>query len=74
MQWFIYQVALVILSHQLEMIPNTYFIYPLPESIIEPARDLLNENNAPIYKSMTFGEFNLNFFNKGPKIESELQS
>ncbi|CAL0317328.1 unnamed protein product [Lupinus luteus] len=51
-----------------------YFIYPSPESIIEPSKDLVNENNAPIYKSMTFGEFRMNFFNKGANIEAELLS
>ncbi|XP_061366865.1 hyoscyamine 6-dioxygenase-like [Gastrolobium bilobum] len=51
-----------------------YFIYPSLESIIEPAQDLVNGSTPPVYKSMTYGEFRKNFFNKGPKIEEELQS
>ncbi|XP_057443567.1 uncharacterized protein LOC130735670 [Lotus japonicus] len=50
-----------------------YFIYPSMESIIEPAQCLMNETTLPVYKSMTFGEFRRKFFEKGPKIEEELQ-
>ncbi|KAG4911763.1 hyoscyamine 6-dioxygenase [Glycine max] len=50
-----------------------YFVYPSFESIIEPAQALINESTPAIYKSMTFGEFRRNFFQKGPKIEEELQ-
>ncbi|OIW12342.1 hypothetical protein TanjilG_32458 [Lupinus angustifolius] len=49
-----------------------YFIYPSCESIIEPSNNMVNENDAPRYKSMTFGEFRRNFFNKGANIEAEL--
>ncbi|XP_057447754.1 hyoscyamine 6-dioxygenase-like isoform X2 [Lotus japonicus] len=51
-----------------------YFIYPSMESIIEPAQCLMNETTLPVYKSMTFGEFRRQFFEKGPKIEEELQA
>ncbi|XP_020237103.1 hyoscyamine 6-dioxygenase [Cajanus cajan] len=50
-----------------------YFVYPSFESIIEPAQVLINGNTPPTYKSMSFGEFRRNFFQKGPKIEEELQ-
>ncbi|XP_027358867.1 protein DOWNY MILDEW RESISTANCE 6-like [Abrus precatorius] len=50
-----------------------YFMYPSFESIIEPAQVLINENTPPLYKSMSFGEFRRSFFQKGPKLEEELQ-
>ncbi|KAL2335392.1 hypothetical protein Fmac_016605 [Flemingia macrophylla] len=49
-----------------------YFVYPSFESIIEPAQVLINANTPPIYKSMSFGEFRRNFFQKGAKIEEDL--
>ncbi|XP_054801555.1 protein DOWNY MILDEW RESISTANCE 6-like [Prosopis cineraria] len=52
----------------------SYFIYPSNESIIEPAKALINGSTTTIYRSMTCAEFRRNFFNKGPKVEDELQS
>ncbi|KAL9323574.1 hypothetical protein ACSQ67_008431 [Phaseolus vulgaris] len=51
-----------------------YFVYPSFESIIEPAQALIKGNNTqPIYKSITCREFRANFFQKGPKVEEDLQ-
>lgn len=51
-----------------------YFIYPSFSRMIEPAQELVDGNNPPIYKSMSFGEFRKKFYDKGPKIEQVLQS
>ncbi|KAK7316270.1 hypothetical protein VNO77_35180 [Canavalia gladiata] len=51
-----------------------YFIYPSFESIIEAAQALINATtDPPIYKSMSFGDFRREFFQKGPKLEEELK-
>lgn len=42
--------------------------------MIEPAQELVDEITPPIYKSMSFGEFRKNFYEKGPKIEQILHS
>jgi len=42
--------------------------------MIEPAEELVDENNPPIYKSMSFGEFRKKFYEKGPQIEQVLES
>jgi len=51
-----------------------YFIYPSFSRMIEPAQELVDETTPPIYKSMSFGEFRKNFYDKGPKIEQVLHS
>jgi len=51
-----------------------YFIYPSFSRMIEPAEELVDENNPPIYKSMSFGEFRKKFYEKGPQIEQVLES
>ncbi|XP_050907534.1 hyoscyamine 6-dioxygenase [Lathyrus oleraceus] len=51
-----------------------YFIYPSFSRMIEPAQELVDEITPPIYKSMSFGEFRKNFYEKGPKIEQVLHS
>ncbi|XP_020205021.1 protein DOWNY MILDEW RESISTANCE 6 [Cajanus cajan] len=51
-----------------------YFINPTKETLIEPAKPLLNAtSSAPIYRSMTFGELLGNFLSKGPYFEPELR-
>jgi len=51
-----------------------YFIYPSFSRIIEPAQELVDGINPPIYKSMSFGEFRKKFYEKGPNIEQVLQA
>ncbi|WVZ14995.1 hypothetical protein V8G54_012561 [Vigna mungo] len=51
-----------------------YFVYPSFESNIEPAQALLKGSNTPpLYKSITCREFRANFYQKGPKVEEDLQ-
>lgn len=49
-----------------------YFIRPVKEEIIEPAKALIISGAQPIYKSITFEEFLRIFLSKGPDIEPEL--
>ncbi|KAJ7971114.1 Hyoscyamine 6-dioxygenase [Quillaja saponaria] len=63
----------VVTNSSIARTTSAYFIYPSNESLIEPAKELINACNQPQYRSILFGDFRGNFFYKGAMVEAELQ-
>ena len=59
-----------VVNNRMERLSVPTFYCPSPDAIVEPAKELIDEQNPTLYKSFTYADYYHKFWNRGLATES----